>query len=114
MYRINSEEFDTLMSDTMERCKNTLSIKANEYSRSDGRLHNFHVAARMMNCSPEKALLGMLVKHEVSVRDIVNDLDKGILPSDETLNEKLGDILNYYILLKALIVERRMNENKCD
>ena len=56
--------------------------------------------------SPEKALLGMKTKHTVSILDIVDDLDTGNLPSGELLCEKIGDELNYLILLKALILER--------
>ena len=51
----------------------------------------------------------MMLKHEVSIRDIVDDLDKGVLPSDKMLLEKVGDVINYYLLLLALITERKNN-----
>jgi hypothetical protein len=105
-YRMEDEVFDILMSDTFEQCKNTLSRKAGEYARGS-RLNNFHKAGQILGQSPEKALLGFMCKHEVSIRDIVDDLDKGVMPTDELLDEKIGDVLNYYVLLKALIVERR-------
>ncbi len=59
-----------------------------------------------MRCSPEKALLGMAIKHFVSIIDIVEDLDKGIIPSHGILDDKVTDILNYIVLLEALIKER--------
>jgi hypothetical protein len=106
-YRMCDEVFEILVSDTFEMCKNTLIRKATEYAREDGRLHNFHVAGMMSRQSPEKALLGMMLKHDVSIRDIVEDLDRGIFPTDELLTEKITDLINYHVLLKALIVERR-------
>lgn len=106
-YKMCDEVFDILASDIFERCKNTLSRKATEYTREDGRLHNFHVAGMMSRQSPEKALLGMMLKHDVSIRDIVEDLDRGIFPTNELLTEKITDLINYHVLLKALIVERK-------
>lgn len=113
MYRMGSDEFNILVSDTFDSCKNTLTRKAIEYSRGS-RLHNFHVAAQMIGSTPEKVLMGFKLKHDVSLRDIVNDIDEGRLPTVEMLAEKLHDEINYLVLLKALIVERRMNEGKCD
>jgi hypothetical protein len=40
------------------------------------------------------------------VQDLVNDLDAGRLPSMELVNEKIGDSINYLLLLKACLVER--------
>ena len=104
--KMNDRVFDILMSDTFEYCKTLLGSKGTEYSRGS-RLDAFHKAGQYSNQSPEKALFGFLLKHEISIRDIVEDLDKDILPSNEKLNEKITDIINYYVLLKALIVERK-------
>lgn len=80
--------------------------KSGEYSRNDDKLHNFKRAAGVLGTTPEKALLGMMTKHTVSILDIVDDLEKDKLPSAELLAEKIGDELKYLILLKALIMER--------
>ena len=48
----------------------------------------------------------MRIKHEVSLRDMVNDLAEGKSWSLEKWEEKLGDSINYTILLEGLIRER--------
>lgn len=103
---MNSKRFYYLVDKETERIKDILISKGEEYSTLDNKLHNFDKAGRMSNQSREKALMGMLLKHQVSVDDIVNKLDEGKLPTLDLLSEKITDILNYYILLKACIVDR--------
>ena len=100
------KEFNVVLENTLEQIRQVMGIKSAEYARGNDKLHNFKRAAGVLGVSPEKALLGMLTKHTVSILDIVDDIDKGKLPSVELLNEKIGDELNYHILLKALILER--------
>ena len=102
---MNSERFYHLVDEETERIKDILISKGNEYSTDDNKLHNFDKAGNMSNQSREKALLGFVLKHQVSVSDIVEKLPLE-LPSIELLSEKITDILNYYILLKACIVDR--------
>ena len=98
-------EFDKIVEDTVELTRKTLQSKGKEYSQNSDRFSNFRRAARLLGCSAENALLGMKVKHDVSVLDIVNNLDNE-LPTKELLDEKIGDSINYLILLKGLIYER--------
>lgn len=102
----NFEFFNGVVRDRVELIQNVLLSKGKEYSRGNDRFSNFKTAARRLNVTPERALLGMREKHEVSIVDIINDLDGGILPSEELLEEKLGDSINYLILLEGLIKER--------
>jgi len=103
---MNSKRFDWIVEKRLEAIKNTLVIKAKEYANDTDRLHNFNAAAIKSNQSREKALKGFMLKHEVSLDDIINNIDKGILPTRALLNEKMGDIINYYILLEASITDR--------
>ena len=48
----------------------------------------------------------MLLKHEISIADITNDLTEGKLPKIETIEEKFGDNLIYLILKKASIIDK--------
>jgi hypothetical protein len=83
---------------------NTLTKKSDEYATED-RLHNFKVAAEIQNCTPIKALGGMMCKHTVSVYDLINDHEAGKDIPMDLWREKIGDSINYLLLLKALIVE---------
>lgn len=102
---MNHSEFDRIVEECIARCVKTLDIKGEEYS-TDDRLHNFKEAAHLLGCTPERALLGMWAKHIVSVGDIVRDIEAGKLPPEDLVHEKLTDVMNYAMLLEALINER--------
>ena len=60
----------------------------------------------------ERALIGMAVKHFVSIMDMVDEvayarqsLNTSNLPKDKYVEEKIGDMINYLILLEAMIKE---------
>lgn len=101
------QKFDELVKDRMARCILTLCTKGAEYSRGDDRLWNFKRAAEKMGCTPAQALLGMKVKHDVSIDDMVAGLATGELPTKEVVAEKIGDSINYLLLLEGLIEEAR-------
>lgn len=106
---MTSQVFNKLLNERINKIIGILEHKATEYSSNDDRLHNFKAAALRRNITPERALDGMMLKHEISVQDIINNIDNNILPSKMLLNEKIGDMINYYILLEALITERITN-----
>jgi hypothetical protein len=101
---MKSDKFETVLNDTLKRCIDTLGVKSNEYATED-RLHNFKVAAEIQNCTPITALAGMMAKHTVSVYDLVQKHEVGFPISKEMWNEKIGDSINYLLLLSALIEE---------
>src|SRR5690554_160172 len=106
---MTEQQFDKHVSDRIEEIQHVLQIKAKEYRKNDNPFHNFDRAAAMNNCTPERALMGMLAKHQISVLDLVDDIDSGKLPNRELVDEKIGDHINYLILLEGLIY-RRLSE----
>jgi len=102
---MNTKKFNEIVEGCKAHISSVLAYKAEEYARGD-RLSNFKSAGRRLDCTPERALIFFREKHEVSILDIVNDIDKGDLPEHNLLSEKIGDSINYLILLKALITER--------
>lgn len=108
--KMKSTDFEILLNARWKKSVKTLADKGNEYSSDVDRLHNFKAAGRKRNMTPENALMGIKVKQDVSVDDIVKNLDKGILPSRALMDEKIGDSINYLVLLEALIIERIENE----
>lgn len=111
-------EFNKLLDEILQRTIKVLASKSAEYSTDSDKLHNFKRAGAMEQCSPEKALIGMWTKHIISLLDIVDILDKEdakynghviCRPQEVTISlieEKIGDAINYLILLEALIKER--------
>lgn len=100
---MSPELFNTLVEQRTEKIRAVLGQKAGEYASDTDRLHNFKRAADLMRCTPEEALLGFLTKHIVSVIDMIK-ADRDFHP--EVIDEKIGDCINYFILLEALMKER--------
>lgn len=105
------EDFNNIVEYRLRQCRSILVPKGEEYSRNGDRLWNFKRAGELLGCTPERALLGMWTKHLISIMDIIDDLDLAIIPSDELMNEKFNDAINYVMLLEALIKDYR-NLNK--
>ena len=100
---MNNKTFEMIVEDSLDICKAVLTRKSKEYSSSDDKLHNFDKAKDLMRCkTKEFALWGMFAKHLVSVTDMVERFEKaGELPTSNMIDEKIGDSINYFILLKA-------------
>jgi len=82
-----------------------LTAKNKSYASDSDKLSNFKAAAKY-SFSETGALWGFLVKHIVSVEEIV----LGTKPAtQEFIDEKLGDFRRYLILLEALWLEMYMN-----
>lgn len=108
---MDNNTFTLLVDKRLNHCAQTLVKKGKEYASVTDRLHNFKVAARVNDTTPEKALWGMYTKHLVSVMDLVE------YPGDATAEliiEKIGDSINYMVLLEALLIERIHNELVAD
>lgn len=103
---MTTEEFLKVFDETILKCRSLLIKKDVEYKRDDDKLHNFKLASKLEQCSPERALRGMLTKHVISVYDYINDIENGINNDIEKWDEKIFDTVNYLILLRALIIER--------
>ena len=98
----NLNQFDEVLNNRLAKIKSVLQSKAKEYAQGPDRYHNFNVAARVLGSSREKALLGMMMKHYVSILDIIDQ--PGIF-SNEIIDEKIGDMINYLILLEGMLLE---------
>ena len=83
-------------------CKDTLLQKHKEYATEDD-FHNFNVAAALQHITPEQALIGMMDKHVVSVHDLVNEHAEGRQVTAEKWREKIGDNINYLLILWAMV-----------
>ena len=105
--------FEKILNRRIELTKSVLASKNVEYASDSDKLHNFKRACKMIGCSPEKALIGMATKHFISILDIVDKIDsnknyvaKSSVEVIAKVEEKIGDAINYLILLEALIKER--------
>ena len=103
---MTEDQFDKLVTARLNATRQTLIIKGKEYRRNNDPLHNFNVAAQLGNTTREKALWGFALKHYLSFMDILNDIEKNNLPTEELISEKIGDLINYLILCEASIKDK--------
>lgn len=103
---MKSKEFNQILNQQLEKCKDVLSAKNKEYSAGGDRLSNFKVASMLQSEHPLKSLLGMMTKHTVSISDMINDVNHDQrYPEIKDWDEKITDSINYLILMKALVLE---------
>ena len=103
-------EFNDVVIGQMERCKMLLITKGNEYAPEAmsnveiDRLAHFKKAATLMRTTPKIALMGMLVKHYISIMDMsMDDKDYPV----EQWSEKITDSINYLLILRAIVEEEK-------
>ena len=101
------EERDKTIRITIDKCMRVLKEKAEGYSTDDDVLHNFRVAAGLQGCSVTQALAGMMTKHTVSVYDMINS---GQAYAPDIWDEKIGDLMNYLLLLRTAVKECGLEE----
>ncbi len=106
---------------TIEHIEQLFSSKGEEYALT-GAFHNFEKAVELDpdTSDPIDALKGFKLKHDVSLRDIIQQYQRDYQlsanrqhcdnphakpPSLEKLNEKVDDILVYTIILKAILID---------
>lgn len=99
---MQNDRFNESIATTLEFSQKMLTRKSAGYSTSEDRLHNFRTAAALNGSTMEQALWGMLTKHIVSLRDMVQG---GQAHSPDLWNEKIGDAINYLAILRAIASE---------
>lgn len=99
---MTNEEFDKLLDEWLVYTKSTLSKKAGEYATGADRLDNFKIQAQLKGTNQADALWGNLSKQLASV---ISWFKYTINPTKAMRREKIGDTINYFILLDAVLEE---------
>lgn len=108
---MSTEEFEDVLHFRLNKIKSILGDKAKEYADNKDVLRNFNRASKLRNKPREVCLVGMMDKHIVSIYDIIDGIERGEYPTEEMTNEKIGDTINYLILLEASI-KHTLNQTK--
>lgn len=99
---MDDERFNFILYSRLDKIREVLGRKAAEYAYGD-RLSNFKRAAEIQRIAPEQACWNFLMKHLVSIQDMVESRREY---SRAQWDEKIGDAINYLILLEAIVSER--------
>lgn len=109
---MTENRFEEVVDCFLNSIRNTLLVKGVEYRRNGNVFHNFDEGSKRSGLIREKVLDGFLLKHEISIADITNDLVDGKLPTIKVLDEKFGDNVIYLIIKMASIIDKiESNEN---
>lgn len=99
------DAFNALLVKRLEAIEKVLASKAKEYATSADRLHNFKRSAEVMRRTPAQACAAFMTKHVTSVYDMIEASAAGVAFNTSYIDEKIGDAINYLILLEAILKE---------
>lgn len=104
----NQEFNEKYLPDMLVHTKRVLAAKQDEYSANQDRMHNFKTSAILQSLvtvdTPEAAAWNLVSKQLVSVIDMINE--PGIMYNYDYMQEKIGDVVNYFLLIGAMISSR--------
>ena len=98
-------QFNGLLTRRLDLTKRVLASKGEEYATDVDRLHNFKEGAKLLRSSVPACVFSYASKHLVSIADIVAATNQGTYPDRDVVDEKIGDAINYLILLEAALAE---------
>ena len=100
------KNFKNLLEERFEKTRKTYSRKMNEYATDLDVFQSFKegVGFSFQN-TPEGVAWNYAAKHFESIKNIVSKIPDEI-PSHELVDEKIGDAINYLIIIEGLIKER--------
>lgn len=108
-----AKEFNKLVDNTVETCKEILVAKGGEYAHGEDRLDNFKRNAAQLGLNAEEVWAVYFRKHLDSISTYVQDIRKGIdRPRSEHILGRFDDAINYLILGKGLVIDREKAEKK--
>lgn len=99
---MTNAQFSEVLSWCLTQIHSTLEAKATEYASDVDRLHNFKKASALLGCTSLEAALALKTKHTVSIADMVTSGKEFPL---SVWWEKLGDEINYDVLIYALVFD---------
>jgi len=115
---MNNERFEGLVDTLFDECIATLFKKGMEYSGLEDRLANFKRQSITMDIPKERILQVYLQKHLDSIDTYLKTyLASGVEEADKNLSEpimgRFVDVINYYLLLYAMIEEAHHIPDSC-
>lgn len=103
---MNQERFNALVESTMRDTLQLLAVKGGEYAGSDDRLANFKRGAALTGATPLQVAFIYASKHYDAIATFVRDNAIGTYRArSESIGGRFDDLINYCILMKAIIQE---------
>lgn len=112
---MNQTEFDKVVEETMSNLTKLLVVKGGEYAGTEDRLSNFKRGAALTGAHPLQVLFIYMSKHYDGIASFIRGEAAGRpLTLSEPIDGRIDDLINYGILLKALIRESERERERFD
>ena len=111
-YPVTYTKFEKQAADLLDKCLATLTRKDVEYAGRGDAFKAFKEAAKGEGCIPEEIARIYRLKHDMSLKKLVDDIQIGHDENltEEFIKEKCGDIICYTALIYGMLMERIHNE----
>lgn len=107
---MTQEKFNVFAKNFVKQTTSVLYAKGKSYALNHSdRLEHFKRAGRYLDTTPKEACLAQLTKHLISIRDMVCTKEIAKF-SPEQWDEKIGDAINYLVLLRALVIDEEISD----
>lgn len=107
---MNIELFNILLKERIQAIEDVLAAKRSEYASNQDVFANFKNATGIsFHDSPEKVAWEYMVKHLQSIKDLITHVaidEYNGYSSEKLIKEKLGDAINYLILIELMLLGR--------
>ena len=102
---MTKEQFYEIVNNRIAQTKHLLTVKGLEYIRNNDPLHNFNVGESITGKSKAEVLDGMMLKHYISYRDLLDDMSNHKEISKSQMKEKIGDLIVYLCIQETIFEE---------
>lgn len=109
---MTNERLNKVIDEAIREIRSGLTTKGKEYSDDTDRLRNFKDAANFNGTTTLLALWGFVTKHIIAIKEFINRDSLGEPVTEEQWDEKIYDIIRYMVLLKAILAERKDEEEQ--
>lgn len=110
---MNGKDFNALVSATFSAAEGLLVVKGGEYAGSEDRLANFKRGAALTGATPLQVAFIYASKHYDGIASFVRTAAEGTArPSSEPIEGRFDDLINYCILMKALVMETSIQRER--
>lgn len=98
--------------DVAEKCREIMKNKNDDYSGQENKdaLKNFKMCEKMGICSAEKGILTRMVDKMMRISTFEKDGE--LSTKDESVNDTIDDLINYSVLLKAVIDDKKDSDDE--
>jgi len=101
------KNFNKILESRFKKTRETYSRKMNEYATDLDVFQSFKEGVGFsFQDTPEGVAWNYAAKHFESIKNIISKIPDEI-PSHELVDEKIGDAINYLIIIEGLIKERK-------